>query len=632
MARIDRLDEEVKQVLKAASVIGRAFLYRLLKEVTDAVKQLDQHLDTLRSTELIREKQKIPELEYIFKHALVQESTYESILLKKRHRLHARVAQAIETLFSDRLDEFPSVLAYHYAKAENWEKAQEYLFKAGDQAGRIAADAEALTHYHQALETYARVFGDKWDPVQRGILERKMGEAFYRRGETEKAMEYLQRALVYFGRPPLATSRSKVRLGIVQEIAAQVGHHLFSHWLIKSAEGPADQVVEEVERVYEIVAVRDAAGAPEHMLLTILTCLNFSERRGYVPGIVSESCALVYIAYLFSLPRLAEFFLRRAVALAEQTHHPRALLRLHVNLTFSAWFAGHLGTAVEYSLKGVDIARRHGYWNLNMWAYLNLFAVYPCVLRGDLDRAWTIAQELVRFGQDANVPEIWCAGLLSVGMVQERRGKFEESLASLNKAIELAEAVPVHISRISAGSWLGRCYSRLGDLERSITVLKQNEDYRTTSGMKGLEYETPLELFKTYLAVAEQGAGARKEEYLRKTKRACKEVFKAARVYRVCLPEAMMLQGRHEWIRGKSSSAQAWWDKSIKAAEKMGARYDLGMTHLEMGRRLKDREHLTQAETIFAEIGAAFDLREAQRLLGDKEPRGTGTARSLVNG
>ena len=118
MARIDRLDEEVKQVLKTASVIGRTFLYRLLKEVIEAVKELDKDLDRLTATDLIREKQKIPELEYIFKHALVQESTYESILLKKRHELHGKVASAIETLFSDRLEEFSSVLAYHYAKAE----------------------------------------------------------------------------------------------------------------------------------------------------------------------------------------------------------------------------------------------------------------------------------------------------------------------------------------------------------------------------------------------------------------------------------------------------------------------------------------------------------------------------------
>ncbi len=105
MARVDRLDEELKQVLRTASVIGRSFLYRILRAIEQAVKELDHHLDNLQAMELIREKQRIPELEYIFKHALVQESTYESILLQKRRELHARVAQVIETLFSDRLRE-----------------------------------------------------------------------------------------------------------------------------------------------------------------------------------------------------------------------------------------------------------------------------------------------------------------------------------------------------------------------------------------------------------------------------------------------------------------------------------------------------------------------------------------------
>jgi predicted ATPase len=261
----------------------------VLCTIEQAVEDLDRDLGSLQALELIREKQKTPELEYIFKHALVQESTYESILLKQRLELHGKVASAIETLFSDRLEEFYPVLAYHYAKAELWGKAQEYLFAAGDQAGRIAADAEALAHYQQALEIYTRVFGDKWDPLQRGVLERKMGEAFYRRGEYEQAMEYLQRALVYFGRPQLPTSRSKVRLGIVREIAVQIGHRIFSRRLAKRADGPVDEVVEEVARVYEIVGTRGARGAPERFLLTTLTYLNFSEQRGYVPGIVSES-------------------------------------------------------------------------------------------------------------------------------------------------------------------------------------------------------------------------------------------------------------------------------------------------------------------------------------------------------
>ena len=129
----------------------------------------------------------MPELEYLFKHALVQEATYGSILRQRRLELHRRVGECIERLFPERLDEFYGLLAHHYGQAEDWPKAHEYLLKAADEAGRIAADAEALGYYRRALETHAQVFGDRWEPVERAALERGMGEAFFRLGRHEEA-------------------------------------------------------------------------------------------------------------------------------------------------------------------------------------------------------------------------------------------------------------------------------------------------------------------------------------------------------------------------------------------------------------------------------------------------------------
>ena len=178
----------------------------------------------------------MPELEYIFKHALAQEATYESILLRSRRLLHRRVGQAIESLFSDRLDEFYGLLAYHYARAEAWEKAQEYLLKAGDQAGGVAADAEALAHYQEAITAYERAFGDSWDPVERAALERKMGEAMFRRGDHTQALQYLGRALAHHARPfPL--SRWGTRRAILRELAAQIGHRILSGLFVKQTSG-----------------------------------------------------------------------------------------------------------------------------------------------------------------------------------------------------------------------------------------------------------------------------------------------------------------------------------------------------------------------------------------------------------
>lgn len=73
----------------------------------------------------------------------------------------------------------------------------------------------------------------------------------------------------------------------------------------------------------------------------------------------------------------------------------------------------------------------------------------------------------------------------------------------------------------------------------------------------------------------------------------------------------MLLQGRYEWLRGKPESARRWWNKCLAEAERMGMRYDEGMTHLEIGQRLGECEHLDKAEAIFAEIGAELDLMKA---------------------
>ena len=71
----------------------------------------------------------------------------------------------------------------------------------------------------------------------------------------------------------------------------------------------------------------------------------------------------------------------------------------------------------------------------------------------------------------------------------------------------------------------------------------------------------------------------------------------------------------YDWLKGRQASAQKHWQRSLDVAGEMGMRYEVAMTHLEIGRRLDDRQHLKDAETIFAEIGADFDLGETRKFL-----------------
>jgi len=123
-------------------------------------------------------------------------------------------------------------------------------------------------------------------------------------------------------------------------------------------------------------------------------------------------------------------------------------------------------------------------------------------------------------------------------------------------------------------------------------------------------------LAEAYLLAAEQNDKSKRAEWLKRAGRACRAALQhSQKAVRSGLPEAMRLRGRYEWLRGKRATAQQWWQRSLAEAEALGMRYELGVTHLEMGQRLGERAHLEKAEAIFAEIGAEWDLAKARELL-----------------
>jgi class 3 adenylate cyclase/tetratricopeptide (TPR) repeat protein len=151
-ARMDRLSEELKQTMQVASVIGRDFAFRLLKSIMELKEELRVRLKNLVGLEILYEKALYPELEYIFKHALTQEVAYESLLKQRRQEIHGRVARAIEEMSADRLPEHYELLAHHYGKSENNERAVEYLMLAGEKSNQNKAPQAACDFFRQALK------------------------------------------------------------------------------------------------------------------------------------------------------------------------------------------------------------------------------------------------------------------------------------------------------------------------------------------------------------------------------------------------------------------------------------------------------------------------------------------------
>jgi class 3 adenylate cyclase/tetratricopeptide (TPR) repeat protein len=155
-ARMDRLEDNLKRIMQIASVIGKEFAFHILQTITGMRDELKFHLLNLQGLEFIYEKSLFPELEYIFKHALTQEVAYNSLLLKRRKEIHEKIGNAMEELYPERLEEFYEMLAYHYSKSENLEKAYQYLKSAGEKASRNYSHMEALIFFKQAIDVLNR--------------------------------------------------------------------------------------------------------------------------------------------------------------------------------------------------------------------------------------------------------------------------------------------------------------------------------------------------------------------------------------------------------------------------------------------------------------------------------------------
>jgi predicted ATPase len=150
-ARIDRLPPEDKRLLEAASVIGKNVPCVLLQAIAGVPEEaLRRSLAHLQAAEFLSETHLFPELEYTFKHALTCEVAYGSLLERRRRAYHAAVGCALEELYAGRTEEVLDLLAYHFGRSAEHEKAVDYALLAAEKAQQRWAHVETLAHFDAA--------------------------------------------------------------------------------------------------------------------------------------------------------------------------------------------------------------------------------------------------------------------------------------------------------------------------------------------------------------------------------------------------------------------------------------------------------------------------------------------------
>ncbi len=155
-ARLDRLAPDVRDVASVASVVGRSFGLPLLERLVPP-ERLRPALSELQRLDLVVEERRRPTPEYRFRHGLVREAAYSSLLDQRRRDLHRVVGTTLEELGKDELSEAYGLLAHHFAEADEPERAARYLLDAGNAARDVYADQEAIASYRRALSFLDRL-------------------------------------------------------------------------------------------------------------------------------------------------------------------------------------------------------------------------------------------------------------------------------------------------------------------------------------------------------------------------------------------------------------------------------------------------------------------------------------------
>jgi class 3 adenylate cyclase/tetratricopeptide (TPR) repeat protein len=230
-ARLDRLEPENKHTLQRAAVIGRIFERRVLarldpEKAGEAAQNLDRALAELQRREFIYaadDESIAGEQNYSFKHAITHSVTYESLLLARRRELHRLVAEIIETLWSERLEEMCVPLAYHYERGDVPPKAVHYLVRAAERARTTFANTEAITFYQSALQQLAQSSAsDPANQILAAQCHEHLADVLTLVGKHEEARAALRSALAAIAKSSgIARSRLFRKIGYSHSVQHQ---------------------------------------------------------------------------------------------------------------------------------------------------------------------------------------------------------------------------------------------------------------------------------------------------------------------------------------------------------------------------------------------------------------------------
>ena len=401
MARLDRLGPAAKEVAQVGAAIGREFSYELLAAVAGQSNHADvrNELNRLVEAGLLFQRGSPPEASYVFKHALVQDAAYGTLLRKLRQQLHRHIAQRLEQHDPAVVHGQPELLAYHYSEAGLHKNAIAYWTAAGERAVRRAANTEAVRHFRRALA----LLGAEPEISERAATELKilaeLGPAMMStQGWTAPEVEGVYDRALQLARAIDSSA---------DLVAPLVGLWLFHH--ARGEFGKARESIQELFRVAHTLNDPDLLLQAHHAAWpTPMFCGDFATAYKHI-----EQGLAIY-----------DERRHRHHAFQYMGHDPAACA--HALGAIIAWVLGYPERAARHADSAVQFARQlehaptlaHALW----------FVCTYHILRYDVEAALAASSETLALCKEHQLAQPKAAGMLYRGWALVQKGEIGEGL------------------------------------------------------------------------------------------------------------------------------------------------------------------------------------------------------------
>jgi class 3 adenylate cyclase/tetratricopeptide (TPR) repeat protein len=442
MARIDALPEGAKSLFQTASVVGRVFSYDLIKKVTGLTEQeLLSSLSGLKDSELLYERGIYPQSTYLFKHALMQEVAYNSLLLKRKKEIHEKIGRAIEALYPDRLEIHHEVLAYHYARTGETGKAVEYLELANQKSIKLNAMEEAKAYFDEVmplLDTLPETEENRQRRISLLVNQGIVVELLF------KAPEYYDLLTRY---EPMAIGLEDPEM--LGAFYARLGNCEYSF-------GNFDQAIKTLTKAAELC---EAAGNAEDAGFAYIWLGWNHLYRGHNDRVLA----------------MKEELLRTM----EQGFNPQCYVRGLCGASRACICLGRWDQAVEEAQKALKVAKESSDNSLVMFATWTLSMAYTW--RGDLGRGVEYGELAL---QKASTPADKAWAHRGLGWALCRAGKTNRGIELLGAALAIVRASGHMPSKIPTACILGAGYWLAGEDDKARQMLEEGLEMAERCGAR----------------------------------------------------------------------------------------------------------------------------------------------------